>query len=120
MTGWKSGVAASVMALGVAFGGAAYAEVPESSDPIRIVLNNWTSQNVLANVAGQLLERMGYAIEYKPSDTQLQFTAIANGDMDFQVEVWEGSMWPSFKEALDTGGLVDAGTHDAVTREEWW
>ncbi|MEX2647692.1 MAG: ABC transporter substrate-binding protein [Alphaproteobacteria bacterium] len=99
---------------------AVFAEVPESSDPIRIVLNNWTSQNVLANVAGQLLERMGYTVEYKPSDTQLQFTAMANGDMDFQVEVWEGSMWPSFKAALDTGGMVDAGTHDAVTREEWW
>ena len=96
------------------------AEVPESTDPIKIVTNNWTSQLVLANVVGQLLQKMGYNVEYKPSDTQLQFTAIANGDMDFQVEVWEGSMWPSFKAAMDTGGLVDLGSHDAVTREEWW
>lgn len=114
------GLAATAMAVALAAAQPASAEVPESTDPIKIVTNNWTSQLVLANVVGQLLQKMGYNVEYKPSDTQLQFTAIANGDMDFQVEVWEGSMWPSFKAAMDTGGLVDLGSHDAVTREEWW
>lgn len=114
-------VATLAAALGsFAAGPAIAAGVPESSDPVRVILNNWTSQNVLAYVAGDLLTKMGYNVEYKPSDTQLQFTAMANGDLDFQVEVWEGSMWPAFKTALDSGGMVDAGTHDAVTREEWW
>ena len=100
--------------------GAAGAAAPESQDPIRIVVNNWTSQNVLAEVAGKLLRTMGYNVEYKPSDTQLQYTAMANGDMDFQVEVWEGSQKMAFENAVAGGGLVDAGTHEAVTREEWW
>ena len=64
---------------------------PESTDPIKIITNNWTSQLVLSNVVGQLLQQMGYNVEYTSSDTQLQYTALANGDMDFQVEVWEGS-----------------------------
>ena len=38
-----------------------------------------------------LCSQMGYNVEYKSSDTQLQYTALAAGDMDFQVEVWEGS-----------------------------
>ena len=92
---------------------------PESSDPIKIVQNNWTSQLVLSYVTGKLLEKMGYNVEYLPSDTQLQFTAIANNDMDFQVEVWEGSMAESFDKAKEQG-LVDLGSHDAVTREDWW
>ena len=62
---------------------------------------------------------MGYNVEYVPSDTQLQFTAIAAGDMDFQVEVWEGSMAESF-DAAQADGLVDLGAHNAVTREDWW
>jgi len=99
--------------------GSVYAQAPESKDPIKIVTNNWTSQLVLANVVGNVLGEMGYNVEYTPSDTQLQFTAIANGDMHFQVEVWEGSMADSFAKAQETG-LVDAGSHDAVTREEWW
>jgi glycine betaine/proline transport system substrate-binding protein len=83
------------------------------------VTNNWTSQLVLSNVVGQLLQKMGYNVEYKPSDTQLQFTALASNDMDFQIEVWEGSMAESFDKAK-AKGIVDLGNHDAVTREEWW
>ena len=39
--------------------------------------------------------------------------------MDFQVEVWEGSMAESFDKSL-ASGAVDMGAHDAVTREDWW
>jgi glycine betaine/proline transport system substrate-binding protein len=99
--------------------GAAAAAVPESTDPIKIVQNNWTSQLVLSIVVGEVLKGMGYNVEYKSSDTQLQYQALANGDMDFQIEVWEGSQRDSFEKAL-AGGAVDYGTHDAITREEWW
>ncbi|MEM8649746.1 MAG: glycine betaine ABC transporter substrate-binding protein, partial [Pseudomonadota bacterium] len=61
--------------------GAAFAEAPESDDPIIIVQNNWTSQLVLSTVVGKVLEDMGYTVEYAPSDSQLQFKAIADGDM---------------------------------------
>ena len=50
--------------------GSAFAE--DSSDPIKIVTNNWTSQVVLSNVIGQVLESQGDKVEYKSSDTQLQ------------------------------------------------
>lgn len=91
----------------------------DSADPIRVITNNWTSQLVLSNIVGQLLQSKGYNVEYKSSDTQLQFTALASGDMDFQVEVWEGSMAESFNKALEAGA-VDLGAHNAVTREDWW
>lgn len=113
-------MAASTAVIALMGLGVAQAAVPESPDPIRIVVNNWTSQNVLAEVTGKLLQKMGYNVEYKPSDTQLQYTAMANGDMDFQVEVWEGSQKTAFEGGVAGGGLVDAGTHEAVTREEWW
>jgi glycine betaine/proline transport system substrate-binding protein len=92
----------------------------ESDDPIIIVQNNWTSQLVLSTVVGKVLEGMGYTVEYAPSDSQLQFAAIGNGDMHFQVEAWEGSMKSAFESAVANEGMIDAGTHDAVTREEWW
>ncbi|MEL7542737.1 MAG: ABC transporter substrate-binding protein [Pseudomonadota bacterium] len=98
----------------------AMAQAPESDDPIIIVQNNWTSQLVLSTVVGKVLEGMGYTVEYKPSDSQLQFKAIADGDMHFQVEAWEGSMKAAFEKAVAEDGMVDAGTHAAETREEWW
>lgn len=95
------------------------ASAEESNDPIRVIQNNWTSQLVLSNVVGEILKAQGYNVEYKSSDTQLQFTALANDDMDLQVEVWEGSMAESFDKAI-AAGAVDAGAHDASTREDWW
>jgi glycine betaine/proline transport system substrate-binding protein len=91
----------------------------ESSEPIKIITNNWTSQLVLSNIVGQLLQSKGYNVEYVSSDTQLQYTALANGDMDFQIEVWEGSQAESFDKAVAAGAL-DLGAHEAVTREDWW
>ncbi|MGB7270374.1 MAG: ABC transporter substrate-binding protein [Albidovulum sp.] len=105
---------ASMLALAPGF-----AAAEDSADPINLVTNNWTSQLVLTNVIGQLLQAQGLTVEYKSSDTQLQFTAIAAGDMDFQVEVWEGSMAESFEKSL-ASGAVDYGANDAVTREDWW
>lgn len=91
----------------------------ESDEPIIIVQNNWTSQLVTSTIVGKILEEQGYTVEYTPSDSQLQFAAIANGDMHFQIESWEGSMKTAFENAVEDG-MVDLGTHDAVTREEWW
>ncbi|MBX3583365.1 MAG: ABC transporter substrate-binding protein [Rhizobiaceae bacterium] len=107
--------------LGAAFASAAIggAKAEDSADPIKIILNNWSSQVVFANVVGQLLEKQGKAVEYVPSDGQLQFMALANNDMDFQIEVWEGSHHESFVKSVAAGAL-DLGTHDAVTREDWW
>ena len=96
------------------------AQVPESSDPIRIIVNNWTSQLVLANISGQLLQKLGYSIDYKSSHTQMQYIALANGDLHFQVEVWEGTMAVPFETQVTRGRIIDAGSHDAITREDWW
>lgn len=115
--------------LGVATAGAlalsmgnqtAQAHTPESAEPIKLILNNWTSQVVLAHVTGELLQKMGYNVEYVPSDNQLQFQAMANGDAHMQVEVWEGTHITNFLKFVGEGTLLDAGTHLAITREEWW
>src|SRR5262245_16443550 len=93
--------------LGVAFMSVAFgaARAEDSADPIKIIMNNWSSQVVFANVIGQLLEQQGKTVEYVPSDTQLQYTALANGDMDFQIEVWEGSQAEAFDKAVAAGAL---------------
>jgi glycine betaine/proline transport system substrate-binding protein len=78
---------ASAFGTALLLAGQVAAWADESTDPIKIVTNNWTSQLVLSNVVGQILQAQGENVEYKSSDTQLQFTAIAAGDMDFQVEV---------------------------------
>ncbi len=67
------------------------AEQPKSADPIKIVVN-----------------------------TQVQFPAISAGDAHVQVKVWEGTMRPAFEAEVASGKMIDAGTHAATTRKEWW
>lgn len=96
------------------------AATPESTDPIMVIDNNWSSQKVLARVAKQLLDQAGYTTELVTLDTQSQFAAMGTGDAHIQMEVWEGSMNASFMKEVDAGRMVDGGSYTATTREEWW
>ena len=95
--------------------------VLENTDKaIRIVTNNWTSQIVLSHIVGSIFSSMGYQVEYIPTDTDKQWGALTHGAAHVQVEVWEGTMSKMFNRLLKQKGIIDAGTHSATTREEWW
>ncbi|MDZ7811056.1 MAG: glycine betaine ABC transporter substrate-binding protein [Arhodomonas sp.] len=47
---------------------AAAAAVPESDEPIRLTLNDWTGQNVSTRLMGSVLEEMGYEVDYVQAD----------------------------------------------------
>ena len=96
----------------------AYAE--DSSDPIVIPIHNWSSQIVMSNVVGQIFEGMGNNVEYVTTDSQAVYESIRLGDVTLELEVWEGAFGASYRAAKAKGGLVEAGAHNAVTREDWW
>ena len=97
--------------------GSSYAD---SSDPIKIPTHNWSSQLVGAIIVGRLLESTGAKIEYIPSDSQVVYTSMCEGDIDLVHEVWQGAFGVAFEQVVDEGCVIDAATHDAKTREEWW
>ena len=97
---------------------AAFAE--DSSDPIVIPIHNWSSQIVMSNVVGQMLESAGNNVEYVTTDSQAVYESVRLGDVTLEMEVWEGAFGASFRAAQEKGGIVDVGDHNAVTREDWW
>jgi len=92
----------------------------DSDDPIVIPIHNWSSQIVMSNVVGQILEEAGNNVEYVTTDSQAVYESIRLGDVTLELEVWEGAFGASFNAAMEKGGIVDVGDHDAVTREDWW
>ncbi|MCB1810655.1 MAG: c-type cytochrome [Candidatus Competibacteraceae bacterium] len=96
------------------------AQAADSSEPIKIALNNWPSQQVLSYITGELLTQMGYSVDYRPTDAQLQFQALGNGDLHVQMEIWQGTMQTPFEQQIERGRMQEAGSHSAITREEWW
>ena len=96
--------------------GAAFAA--DSAEPIVIPTHNWSSQVVMAYVIGGMFESMGSNVEYVPADAQAVYEAIRNGDVTISHEVWQSTFGASFYNAMEKGGVIDAGTHAAATLEE--
>jgi glycine betaine/proline transport system substrate-binding protein len=90
----------------------------DSSKPIVIPTHNWSSQVVMAYVIGGIFEHMGNNVEYKPADSQAVYEAIRNGDITISHEVWQSTFGKSFYNAMEKGGVIDVGTHEAATLEE--
>jgi glycine betaine/proline transport system substrate-binding protein len=68
----------------VAFGGhstspAVAASVPESQDPIVIGKLDWVGQEITAEVAGEILRRMGYNVDFVQTTQVPLFQAVADG-----------------------------------------
>ena len=115
----KSMVAVACAGAIAAYGGAALAG-SDSSDAIKIPLHNWSSQIVGANIVGKILNEAGFEVEYIPADSQVVYTSMCEGDIDLVHEVWQGAFGVAFQKVVDEGCVIDAATHDAKTREEWW
>ena len=110
----------AVLALALGWMNAANAKSCGSKDAIVIPTHNWSSQIVMSHVVGQLFEKIGCNVEYTSTDSQAVYEAVRLGDATLELEVWEGAFGVAFNKALDKGGIIDAGSHEAVTREEWW
>ncbi len=72
----------------------------------------------MAYVIGGIFESMGNNVEYVPADSQAVYESIRIGDVDISHEVWESAFGKSFTTALDKGGLLDWGDHEARTLED--
>ena len=99
----------------VSFAGVSNAD---SKKPIVIPTHNWSSQIVMAYVIGGIFESMGNNVKYVNADSQAVYESIRIGDVTISHEVWESAFGKSFTTALDKGGLLDWGDHEARTLED--
>jgi len=90
----------------------------DSSEPIVIPTHNWSSQVVMAYVIGGIFEKNGNNVKYVPADSQAVYESIRIGDVTISHEVWESAFGKSFTTALDKGGILDWGDHEARTLED--
>ena len=95
-------------------------QAQKSSDPIAILRNDWTSQIVFSEVIAKIYQSLGYKTKFKKTNTKQQWGYLKFKRGNVQVEVWEGTMKTDFEKFLKLGSLIDAGAHEAKTREDWW
>lgn len=90
----------------------------DSKKPIMIPIHNWSSQVVMAYVIGGIFESMGNNVDYVPADSNGVYESIRLGDVTISHEVWEGAFGHAYYTAMEKGGLIEAGTHSALTIED--
>ena len=90
----------------------------DSKKPILIPIHNWSSQVVMAYVIGGIFKSMGNNVSYVPADSNGVYESIRLGDVTISHEVWEGAFGHAFYTAMEKGGLIEAGTHSALTIED--
>jgi glycine betaine/proline transport system substrate-binding protein len=110
------------LSLGLSLGmstSAQAAELGATDKPIRLAMVEWSGARITTQIAGNILERMGYKVEYVTAGNYPQFTALADGSLHATLEVWMnnvGDIYPKMKEA---GKIVDIGPLGLETREGW-
>ena len=110
----------SAMALTVA-GPALAGAVPESNDPIKITLMDWTSVNLNAKILGGILTKLGYTVEYPTGDYLSSLTTgLTTGDLTIGMEYWDTTAKDAMKASDATGQTENLGKLGPKAKEEWW
>lgn len=99
---------------------ASAASYPESDDPIKMTINDWTGQYLTTHIMGSVLEKMGYNVDYVQADYLAQFAGLESGDLDVAMEIWETTGKDALAASLKTGDTVDLGETGMEAKEEWW
>ena len=102
-------------------GGTALAAAPESNDPIKVALFDWTSVNLNAKLMGGILEKLGYTVEYPTADYLSSLTTgLTNGDLTLGMEFWITTAGEAMVASDATGQTENLGSLGPKAKEEWW
>jgi glycine betaine/proline transport system substrate-binding protein len=111
---------AASLAVGAGYPAArAQAEVPESNDPIRISLHDWTGSVFTSTLAARILGEMGYNVELIPIDASAVNSALESGDITLQTEAWT-SVHPEVAGLLADGRYTNVGETGLMGMDRWW
>ncbi len=112
-------LAVAITALSLATPSVTLADVPESPDPIKIAVNEWTGQVLSANIAAEILKKMGYNVELVIAGALPQLAAIGQGELDMNPEVWDNSVTEAYTNGIASGDIVVLGELGLEPREGW-
>ena len=113
----KGLVGAAFVATSMVAGSATALEMGATDKAIKLAINEWTGQHLSTRVAGAILERAGYTVEYVTAGYGPQFIALGEGDLHATLEIWTSNAPGQFGEAEAAGKVVDIGDLGLDARE---
>ncbi|RXF74194.1 ABC transporter substrate-binding protein [Hansschlegelia zhihuaiae] len=116
----RSLIRALTMGMFLALTAGAALAAPESRDPIKVTLHDWTGQLVTARIMGETLKKAGYNVDYVQADYLAQFAGMRTGDLTVAMEVWATTAKDAMDEAIAAGGVENVGETGMQAIEDWW
>ncbi len=93
--------------------------VPESDDPIKLAIYEWTGQHIASYIAGHILEDMGYNVEYVTAGTFPSAFGLSDGNLTATMEIWDNNLGDFWPKMLEEGKIEDIGAVGLDAREGW-
>lgn len=112
-------IQAGGLALALSVAPALAAEMGDTGDPIKLAMLEWTGAHISTHVAGQILEQMGYDVEYVTAGNFPQFSGLSDGALSASVEVWLNNVGDIYPKALEAGDIKNIGLLGLETKEGW-
>ncbi len=100
-----------------ASGAAQAAQIPESGDPIKMAVHEFTANHVDIYLSGQILERMGYKVEYVTAGGLASPPAIADGSLTVSMEWYDNNMGDWLPKLMAEGKVENLGPSGIIATE---
>lgn len=100
--------------------GGALAFEPESEDPIKFMVGDWTSIRLQAEIMQLILQTYGYNTETVQADDSGRYPGFEAGDLHVAMETWQTTQEGNLAKSLETGKVLDMGETGLQAREDWW
>ncbi|MBS0565149.1 MAG: ABC transporter substrate-binding protein [Proteobacteria bacterium] len=113
---WSAALAAGAVLLAQP---AAAAEMGAVDEPIKIAMLEWTGAQISGQLAGQILEKAGYKVEFVTAGNFPQFSGLADGTLSASVEIWLNNVGDIYPKVKAAGQIEDIGRLGLETREGW-
>jgi len=95
------------------------ADLGAKDEPIKLAMLEWTGQHVSTHIYGQLLEKLGYKVDYVTAGNFPEFSGLSDGTLSASVEVWMNNVGDIFPKVLKEGKIADVGPLKLQTNEGW-
>ena len=113
----RSSITAAAVALPLLATQALALEMGASDKTIKLAINEWTGQHLTTRVAGAVLERAGYSVEFVTAGYTPQFIAIGDGELHATLEIWTSNLPGQYADIEASGKIKDIGDLGLNARE---
>lgn len=107
------------LALALVAGPARAADLGARDEPIKLAMLEWTGAHISTRIAGQLLQKLGYDVEYVTAGNFPHFSGLADGTLSASVEIWLNNVGDIFTKVLEEEKIENIGLLGLETREGW-